>query len=129
MDKVNYETYDTDAVYDDMDNRSISGKVLFLSFQISHLLLLVYDNLTKYVQGPDAVPQINIENKSGKKKVNFSNIWNMIWQIKLQTPMFQLTCLLVCAIALIVLLLVVGGAVGLLLKRDFDEEAGKYTIQ
>ena len=29
MDKVNYETYDTDAVYDDMDNRSTSGKVLF----------------------------------------------------------------------------------------------------
>ena len=72
MDKVNYETYDTDAVYDDMDNRSTSGKVLFLNCQIPHLLLLVYDNLTLHVQGHDAVPQINIENKSGKKKVNFS---------------------------------------------------------
>ena len=27
MDKVNYETYDTDAVYDDMDGTSAAQKV------------------------------------------------------------------------------------------------------
>ena len=28
MDKVNYETYDTDAVYDDMDGTSAAPKVI-----------------------------------------------------------------------------------------------------
>ena len=28
MDKVNYETYDTDAVYDDMDGTSAAQKVI-----------------------------------------------------------------------------------------------------
>merc|ERR1719192_805069 len=81
MDKVNYETYDTDAVYDDMDQNTSAEKVNAID------------------RAPQQKREARDKGRSGNKR---------------------LTCILVATIAVLLLLLVIGAAVGFSVKQDIE---------
>ena len=73
MDKVNYETYDTDEVYDDMDANSTGQQVIF-----ENIVYKVCNGwIDLQVRIPEAKPQPKVENEIGNKRVKKIH-WNYL---------------------------------------------------
>ena len=70
MDKVNYETYDTDAVYDDMDQNTSAEKV---NSMLLCQVIVFFSSMEMQVNAVERAPQQKREEKdkgrSGNKRV------------------------------------------------------------